>query len=145
MVFIYLLKSEDGRQYVGKTIMDLKSRLRKHRGKQNRESNSATKDFINPTISILEQSDTKDKKEIKEIEGKWMRQIDCCNKIKFLNEEEKKEAQARNMKKYKQTEEGRKKINEHKMKSYYKHREKNLKKMKDNYIQRKILINNNGF
>ena len=62
MVKIYLLKSDDGRQYVGKTITDLKIRLRKHRGKQNRESNSSTKDFINPSISLLEEKDISNKR-----------------------------------------------------------------------------------
>jgi predicted GIY-YIG superfamily endonuclease len=88
---IYKLTCETGRVYVGITTGYLSKRLWKH--KYDPSNGTMSKDFINPTIELLEELETDDKEEKKIKERFWMEQFDnCVNKRKeYLTPEEKKE------------------------------------------------------
>ena len=126
---IYELKCETGKIYVGKTRMKrLNDRLNKHRGKQNRNSNSSTKDFINPTIEEICRTD--DKQTSFDLEQQYIKERQSCNIIKLLDEDGKKISHAKAQLKYRETENGRAVRNKAKRDYYYRHREKCLLAMK---------------
>ena len=126
---IYELKCETGKIYVGKTRMKrLTDRLAKHRGKQNRNSNSATKDFINPTIEEICRTDVKQTSF--DLEQYHIKERQSCNIIKLLDEDGKKISQAKAQLKYRDTENGRAVRNKAKREYYHRHKEKCLVAMK---------------
>ena len=103
---IYKLTCETGKIYIGKTCMTMNRRLTKHKGQQNKQSNSSTKDFINP---VIEQIDITDNKETSfYLEQHYIRtNKDCCNIVKLLTKEEQILRKAEVSKKYGQTEKGK--------------------------------------
>tara|TARA_R110002153_G_scaffold61890_5_gene166812 strand:- start:1503 stop:1940 length:438 start_codon:yes stop_codon:yes gene_type:complete len=103
---IYKLTCETGKFYIGKTIMKLNNRLSKHKGKQNRSSNSSTNNFINPTILYI--CETDDKEQSFKLEQHHIHiNPECCNTKRLFTEEQKKQRHAKSMKKWKETEKGR--------------------------------------
>ena len=76
---IYKLTCETGKTYIGKTCMTMNRRLTKHKGRQNKESNSSTKDFINPTIHLIEEYPCHNNIELSLKEKEWILKTNCVN------------------------------------------------------------------
>tara|TARA_R110000803_G_scaffold172802_1_gene235601 strand:- start:365 stop:793 length:429 start_codon:yes stop_codon:yes gene_type:complete len=136
---IYKLTCETGKTYIGKTCMTMNRRLTKHKGRQNKESNSSTKDFINP---IIEQIDTTDNKETSfYLEQHHIRQnIDCCNIVKLLSKEEKIIRKAEVSKKYSQTEKGKISMTLCKKRWYEKHKDVLNEKLRVKRLLKKNIL-----
>jgi len=82
MYKIYLIKDINHLEYVGKTKLSLKERLRLHRNDRNRGvyCSSQKLDLDNCFIELIEQCD---KSQSKQREKYWINYIDCVNDVKF--------------------------------------------------------------
>ncbi len=85
---IYKLTCETGKIYIGSTSRTLNKRLQEHKSLKN---NCSSKDFINPSIELLEEIETENREELRKKEREYMEKIICVNKNKpICNENEKK-------------------------------------------------------
>lgn len=71
-----LVCSETKRNYIGATITSLGSRLSKHKNKFN---SCRTKDFVNPTIHLIEEYSCNNRKELDERERYYIENTQCVN------------------------------------------------------------------
>ena len=96
---IYKLTCETGKVYIGITQTKLNVRLIVHKSKTN---TCCSKDFINPTIELLEEFETEDKIEKSKKEREYIDKFDCVNiKKEYRTPEELKEDRKIINKKYK--------------------------------------------
>ncbi len=120
---------ETGRIYIGSTIQTLKQRLCQHKSEskygrlESNRNKCATKDFINPSITLIENysCDTKEKLLMRELY--WMQNIECINTVRpILSKEER--AQANKRYDIKKREKYKEQIKERKKKYYENNKEK---------------------
>lgn len=129
---IYKLTCETGKVYIGVTKRTLKERLRDHRNKSN---TCCSKNFINPTIELLEEFETDDKLEKRKKEREYIDKFDCVNiKKEYRTPEEIKEDLKVINKKFKMLHPD--KIRENKRKWYLNNKEKMREKNRE-YYQKK--------
>lgn len=96
---IYKLTCETGKIYVGVTTLTIKRRLYYHKNKK--YNTCSSKDFINPTIELLEEFETDDKIEKRKKEREYINKFDCVNiKKEILTPEEEKVSNFNRQKKY---------------------------------------------
>ena len=138
---IYKLTCETGKIYIGITQRTLKERLCDHKGKSN---TCNSKNFINPTIELLEEFETEDKLEKRKKEREYIDKFDCVNiKKEFRTPEEIKEDTKITNKKFKMLHP--EKIKENKRKWYLNNKEKMREINRVAYEKRKLKnnVNNN--
>jgi len=120
---IYKLKcSETGKVYIGSTIGTLKKRLWQHQGKSN---SCASRDFIKPTIQLIETIEYTDYEKLLWRERFHIDTTECVNQVRpIITKEEKKESD----KKY--NEERKEERRAFDKKYYEKHKEERLEYQK---------------
>tara|TARA_R110000772_G_scaffold268128_1_gene394223 strand:+ start:1112 stop:1423 length:312 start_codon:yes stop_codon:yes gene_type:complete len=84
---VYKLTCETGKIYIGSTTQELNKRFSTHKSKGN---NCKSKDFINPTIELLEEIETENIDELRFIERGYIEKIICVNKNNPINTKEEK-------------------------------------------------------
>jgi predicted GIY-YIG superfamily endonuclease len=75
---IYKLTCETGKVYIGITSRNLRTRLTEHKS----HKKCMSKDFVNPTIELLEEFETDSNEEKLKREVEYINKFDCVNKIK---------------------------------------------------------------
>ena len=89
---------ETNKQYIGSTCTELRKRLHQHKRKGQR---CMTKDFINPSIILIEDYPCERKEQLLMRERHFMETIECVNKQRpIVSREERVEKQKEIKKKY---------------------------------------------
>ena len=83
---------ETGRIYIGSTIQTLNKRLNQHKTDTKRLGKCVTKDFINPSISLIEDYPCDTNTQLLTRERYYMENTDCINTVRpIISKEERKE------------------------------------------------------
>ena len=124
---------ETGRVYIGSTIKTLNKRLNSHKSESESRTGTGrcvTKDFINPSISLIEDYPCDTNTQLLMRERYYMENIECVNKHNPIKTTEERKYcykyYKEKIKEYKQKNE--EKVKEWKKKDYQKNREKILEK-----------------
>jgi len=122
---IYKIECEETKRiYYGSTLLSLQHRLSQHKAPSS--TRCLTRDFINPTISLVEEIEYEDITELRKKEAEYIKNNECVNKqipCRTWNEWAKDTGQYK--KRYnKDVEKSREQCRD----AYYKHHEKRLAK-----------------